>query len=181
MEPWLSPARSRPPPPWPSHNPVWAKPHVPSIGPPNRFRWRRLLLPCIENVGARAGAALRLEGEALVHDVADAESVDRFEETDPVGDIEARREVLAEDERRLVQAAGAFEGRRFEAKAGGETLGDQVAALQAQRGGGVGEEAPLLRRGLTQRVAEEEIGQGLGLGHYRYGVEGDLGLLERPR
>src|SRR5262249_9769013 len=94
-----------------------------------------LSFPGIEEISARPGAALGLEGVALVQDVADAEGVDRLEEPEPIGDVEPRREVLAEDERGLIQSPRALQGRGFEAVAGGEALGDQVAAFQAQRGG----------------------------------------------
>ena len=74
-----------------------------------------------------------------------------------------------------------LEPRLLQAEARGDLLRHQVPALQPQRIGGVGHQVPFLRRGLPEGVAEEEVGEGVGLVHRRVGVDRRLGGAQGSR
>src|SRR5207244_50279 len=88
-----------------------------------------------------------LDVQVLAHQVTDAQRAGGIEEADAIGEVEARRQVLADDEGRLLQRLAGLDARLLETERGAELLRQQVAAVQAEAGGGVGEQAAPRRSG----------------------------------
>jgi hypothetical protein len=83
------------------------------------------------HIGALVEPGLGLERPALVQRVAQLDRVDRLDDRDAVAHEQVRREVLAEDDRRVV-VAGLLNAHLVEADAGAEAAEQQSAAPHAR-------------------------------------------------
>src|SRR3569623_1349405 len=133
----------------------------------------------IDEIGAALRTALRLYRPQLADLVIHHEHVETFKQTHTVTDVEARRQVMPDHHRALTDPAAGFDAQIVDAETPAELTAEQIAAEQAECGGGAVHLFAFGMSGLRHRPAQHQIRQRVGLAHGRVGKDGDLGRLER--
>src|SRR3569623_2008831 len=101
------------------------------LGSPQLFA-----LDGIDEIGAALRTALRLQRPQLADLVIHHEHVETFEQPHTVADVEARRQIMADHHRALAETAAGFDAQIVDTETPADLAAEQIAAEQAERGGG---------------------------------------------